>query len=405
MKFTLSWLKDYLDTEASLDDVVETMTMAGLEVEHVDNPRQKLSAFSIAHVRDAVPHPDADKLKVCQVLTKDGEKTIICGAPNARKGMTAVYAPVGSFIPGTGITLSKAKIRGVASEGMLCSERELELGEDHDGILDLEDDFPVGMPAVEALGLDDPVIDFEVTPNRPDWLGVEGIARDMAAAGLGNFISRPVPKFETTFPCPVRVETRAPEACPVFMGRLIKGVKNGPSPDWLQKRLKAIGLRPINRLVDVTNYFSYDRARPLHVYDAEKLTGPVQVRLGDGKMSFEALDGKTYTPTHNMCVIADETRILGLGGVMGGSFSGCTEETRHVFLESAWFTPATTARTGRETGIVSDSRYRFERGVDPRHLKDDLDRATALILELCGGEASEDVQAGTPPLPSPCSCF
>lgn len=400
MKFTLSWLKEHLETDKSLAEIADVMTMAGLEIEGIDNPGEALSDFTVAHVKTAEPHPDADKLRVCTVETVDGLKQIVCGAPNARAGMTAIYAPLGAWIPGADFSLDAKprKIRGVESHGMLCSARELEAGDDHDGIIDLKGDWPVGTPAAEALGANDPVIDFEVTPNRPDWLGVHGIARDLAAAGLGTLKTPPVEPVAGQFPCPVGIELDWPEACPVFAGRVIRGVTNGPSPDWLQARLKAIGLRPISRLVDITNLMSHDRCRPLHVYDVSKLDGPVRARRGRGSPdAFEALDGKTYAPTADQCVIADDARCLGLGGVMGGEHSGCTHETTEVFVECAWFDPQITRATGRATGIESDAKHRFERGVDTGFVRAGLELATALILDLCGGEASDMVIAGEEP--------
>ncbi len=402
MKFTLSWLRRYLTTDADLARLTEAMTMAGLEVESVDDPAARLAPFTVAHVLEATPHPDADRLRVCRVATKDGDKQIVCGAPNARTGLVGVYAPLGTYIPGLDLTLDSKprKIRGVESHGMLCSAKELEAGQDHDGIVDLQGDWAVGAPASQALGVTDPVIDFEVTPNRPDWLGVVGIARDLAAAGLGRFKDRAAAPVPGQFACPVEIALDAPEACPVFAGRVIRGLKNGPSPQWLQRELLAIGLRPINALVDVTNYLAYDRARPLHVYDVAMLSGPIRARLGRGGERFLALDGKEYEATPDMCVIADDARVLGLGGVMGGEHSGSRDDTTEVFIESAWFDPDRTARTGRATGITSDAQYRFARGVDPHSCVDGLERATRLILEMCGGVASEIVVAGAPP-PAP----
>lgn len=398
MKFTLSWLKEHLETDATIDQVVEAMTLAGLEVEAVENPAEKLAAFSIAKVKTAEKHPDADKLKVCTVETKDGEKQIVCGAPNARAGMTVAYAPLGAYIPGLDFSLDKKprKIRGVESSGMMCSSKELEMGDDHDGIMDLDADLEMGAPLADALGLNDPVIDFEVTPNRPDWLGVNSIARDLAAVGLGTLKTPDVKAAPGSFPCPQKIEIDAPDACPVFAGRVVRGVKNGPSPRWLQDKLKAIGLRPISALVDITNYLSYDRARPLHVYDLAKLSGPIRARLGKGE-SFTALDDKDYSCSEDMCVIADDARVLGLGGVMGGTYSGCTEETTDVFIESAFFDPERTRRTGRTTTITSDARYRFERGVDTGFVVGGLEMATQMVLDLCGGEPSEIEVAGDVP--------
>ena len=397
MKFTLSWLKEHLETTASVAEVVEAMTMAGLEVEHVADPATKLAAFTTARILEAVQHPNADRLRVCQVETKDGVKEIVCGAPNARAGLVTIYAPIGTYIPGSGITLEPRPVRGVVSNGMLCSAAELETAEESDGILDLSATLPVGAPAAQAMGLE-AVIDFEVTPNRPDWLGVEGIARDLAASGLGTLKTAPIPSIPGAFPCPVEIRLTAPEACPAFAGRVIRGVRNGPSPAWLQQRLKAIGLRSISALVDVTNLIAYDRCRPLHVYDVGKIAGAfVEARLGREGESFEALDGKTYAIGPQMCVIADASGAIGLGGVMGGLSTGCSEATREVFIESAWFDPLRTAQTGRDTGIASDAQYRFARGVDPESLRGGLDLATRLILELCGGEASDTVFVGKAP--------
>ena len=397
MKFTLSWLQDHLATDASLSAVLDAMTMAGLEVEHWNDPADKLKAFSVARIISAERHPNADRLQVCQVETFEGMKEIVCGAPNARPGLTTVYAPLGTYIPGSGITLEPRAVRGVVSNGMLCSAAELETAEDSDGILELDDTLTVGTPAAAALGLGDAVIDFEVTPNRPDWLGVVGIARELAAAGLGQLKNYSVEPVAGSFPCPVTVTLEAPDACPAFAGRLIKGVKNGPSPKWLADRLRAIGLRPINILVDITNFISYDRARPLHVYDAAKLSGGIVARMGEAGESFVALDGKNYELTSAMCVIGDNSGPLGLGGIMGGVSSGCSEDTGDVFVESALFAPLNIAQTARALGIQSDAKYRFERGVDSGFMVDGLELATAMILELCGGAASEIVVAGDIP--------
>ncbi len=401
MKFTLSWLKEHLETDASLDEIVEMMVAVGLEVESVDNPADRLAAFTIGEVLEAEKHPDADKLKLCKVATKDGEMQIVCGAPNARKGIKIAYAPVGAYVPGIDVTLKKAKIRGVESFGMMCSAREMELGDDHDGIIEAPAEAKVGDPVAPWLGADDPVIDFEVTPNRPDTNGVDGVARDLAAAGLGKVITPAVEAVPGVFSCPQKIGLHFPEgaenACPAFAGRYVRGVKNGPSPAWLQDRLSAIGLRPINALVDITNYLSYDRARPLHVYDADKLTGEICARLGRDVEGFMALDGKEYAVDEEMCVIADEARVLGLGGIMGGEETGCTEETVNVFVECAYFDPRRTAQTGRRTGINSDARYRFERGVDPEFIIPGIEMATRLILDMCGGEPSEIELAGAIP--------
>ncbi|MDP1738970.1 MAG: phenylalanine--tRNA ligase subunit beta [Caulobacter sp.] len=410
MKFTLSWLKDHLETDATAAQVVEAMTMAGLEVEHVSDPAEKLAAFTVAKIVEAVQHPNADRLRVCQVDTVDGRLEIVCGAPNARAGLTTVFAPIGTFIPGSGITLEPRPVRGVVSHGMLCSAAELETAEESDGIIELPDSFPVGASAAEALGLE-AVIDFEVTPNRPDWLGVAGIARDLSAAGLGKLRDLTVTPVPGRFPSPIAIKVDG-EACRVFSGRLIRGVKNGPSPAWLQARLKAIGLRPINTLVDITNLVTYDRARPLHVYDAAKLVGTtIEARLGrhgvNGDEHLIALDGKTYELTPEMSVISDAAgeRPVGIGGVMGGESTGCSDETTEVFLESAWFDPIRTAQTGRTAGITSDAQYRFARGADTGFVVDGLELATRLILELCGGEPSQVVVAGQTPPPPPAVAF
>ncbi len=402
MKFTLSWLKEHLQTDASIGFIVERMTMIGLEVESVENAGAKLAAFSVARIVSAAKHPNADKLQVCQVETKHGLKEIVCGAPNARAGLVVAYAPIGATIPGSGITLEARPVRGVVSNGMLCSGAELELDTDADGILELDPELKVGAPLAEALNLNDPVIDIEVTPNRPDWLGVAGIARDLAAAGVGKLIAKPALPVPGRFPSPQHVATENADACPLFAGRLIRGVKNGPSPAWLQQRLRAVGLRPRNALVDITNLVSLARARPLHVYDVAKLNGTMRARLGRAGESFKALDGNVYEVTPTMCVIADDDRVLGLGGVMGGEYSGCSQATIDVLIESAYFDPVRTHETGRATAIVSDAQYRFARGVDPESCVPGLEWATRLVLEFCGGEASEIMVAGqAPPPPKP----
>lgn len=408
MKFTLSWLKDHLETDATLDEISTTLSAIGLEVEGIDDPAERLGAFRIARVLEAKPHPNADRLQVLQVEIAPGEPSVevVCGAPNARAGILGVFAPLGTYIPGSGITLEKRPVRGVVSNGMMCSAAELELSDDSEGIIEVSDEIAgeVGTAYMAALGLDDPVIEVGLTPNRPDCTGVRGIARDLAAAGLGKL--KPEPKLGTvdgSFDCPVAIKLEFSKedasACPVFAGRYIKGVSNGPSPAWLQNRLKAIGLRPINALVDVTNYISYDRGRPLHVYDADKLIGAVRARLGREGEEFLGLDGKTYAVDDTMCVIADESGPLGLGGVMGGEETGCTDATRNVLIESAWFDPLRTAATGRKTGLVTDARYRFERGVDPASVLPGLDLATDMILKIAGGEPSRANVAGKPPEP------
>ena len=399
MKFTLSWLKDHLDTTADVNAVAEAMTMAGLEVEEVADPVSKLAPFSVAKIVSAERHPNADRLQVCQVDTVDGRKEIVCGAPNARPGLTTIYAPIGAYVPGLDVTLVEKPVRGIVSNGMLCSGGELELLDQNDGILELSDDLAVGTSAAEVFGLE-PVIDFEVTPNRPDWLGVAGIARDLAAAGVGTLKTPAIEPVAGKGASSISVRIDASELCPTFAGRVIRGVKNGPSPKWLQDRLTAIGLRPINALVDITNLISYDRARPLHVYDISKLEGSeIVVRGGQEGDALLALDGKEYAPQAADCVIADNggARAIGLGGVMGGESTGCSEDTVDVFVESAWFEPIVIAQTGRSLGISSDAQYRFARGVDTHSVVPGLELATKLILDLCGGEPSDIVVAGEAP--------
>ena len=404
MKFTFSWLKDHLQTKASLDEIASKLTLIGLEVESIEDPSEKLKDFRVVRVLEAEPHPNADKLRVCKVDTGSGVVQEVCGAPNARKGLIGVFAQPGAYVPGSGITLGKATIRGVDSAGMLCSERELELSSEHNGIIELPDRFKknIGERFADAMELNDPVIDIAITPNRPDCLGVRGVARDLAAAGLGKL--KPADAgYEGAgdFQSPIAIELQFPKgaenACPVFAGQLLSGVVNTPSPDWMQRRLKAIGLRPINAAVDVTNYISYDRARPLHVYDADKVQTPIMARLGKAGESFAGLDGKTYHVDETMCVIADKMRVLGLGGIMGGLETGVTEATTSIFIESAYFDPARTAATGRKTGINSDARYRFERGIDPHSVLPGLNLAAKMILEICGGTASEVAIAGREP--------
>ncbi|MGV1014518.1 MAG: phenylalanine--tRNA ligase subunit beta, partial [Methyloceanibacter sp.] len=401
MKFTLSWLKEHLDTKASVETIADTLTRIGLEVEHVFDPAVALAPFRVAEVVKCEKHPNADKLSVCEVDTGSERVQVVCGAPNARAGLKGVFAPVGSTIPGGGFTLTKAKIRGVESNGMLLSERELELSDEHTGIIELDPKAKVGSPAAKALGLDDAVFDVAITPNRSDCLGVHGIARDLAAAGLGKLKKDAVKPVKGRFPSPIPIalefDAGSADACPVFAGRLVRGVKNAPSPDWLQKRLRAVGLRPINTLVDITNFISSDRGRPLHVYDADKLKGAIRARLGKTGEKFLALDGKTYDVDGDMCVIADDRAVLGLGGVIGGEDTGSTAATTNVFIESAYFDPKRTARTGRRLGIQSDARYRFERGVDPDFVVPGLELATQLVLDLCGGEPSKAIIAGKPP--------
>lgn len=395
MKFTISWLKDHLETTASNDKIIETLTMVGLEVEEVTDTGAALKNFVTAHVVSAEQHPNADKLRVCKVDAGTGELIdVVCGAPNARTGLKSVFAFAGTYIPGKDITIGKGNIRGQVSNGMLCSNAELELSDDHDGIIELPEDAPIGVPYPDYAGLDEVVIDVGLTPNRGDCAGVRGIARDLAAAGLGTLKDDsivPVPAVAGPSPISVFVDG---EICKMFAGRLVKNVKNGPSPQWLQDRLRAVGLRPINALVDITNFVSLDRARPLHVFDADKLEGNVGARLGRAGESFLALDGKTYQVDETMCVIADDAKVLGLAGVMGGEDTGSTETTTNVFIECAWFEPTAIAAAGRKTGINSDARYRFERTVDPESVMPGIELATRLVIELCGGEPAEVTVAG-----------
>ena len=402
MKFTLSWLKDHLDTEATLEEICDTLTMIGLEVEDVDD-RAAFKAFTIAKVLTAEKHPDADKLRVLSVDTGSGDPVqVVCGAPNARAGLIGAFASPGTYVPGIDVTLSVGNIRGVESHGMMCSERELELSDEHDGIIDLPEDTPIGGSFADYAGLADPVIEIGITPNRPDALGVAGIAKDLAAAGLGTVKTPDVPSIKGEGACPVDVDLSAPgasEFCPAFGLRLVRNVKNGLSPKWMQQRLKAIGLRPISALVDVTNYVTFDRGRPLHVFDADKVKGNLAVRAASGDEEFLALDGKTYTPASTHFVIADDNGPESLAGIMGGEESGCTLETTNVLVESALWDPLTVARTGRELGIITDARYRFERGVDPAFMEAGLDYGTQLVMELCGGAPSEAIIAGDVPKP------
>ena len=403
MKFTLSWLKEHLDTTASVEEIAETLTDLGLEVEEVVDPADKLKAFTLGKVVKAEQHPDADRLRVCMVATDEGEKQIICGAPNAREGITVVVCKPGDYVPGIDVTLSVGKIRGIESHGMMASERELELSDEHDGIIELPSG-EVGESFAEWLARNepakvDPVIEIAITPNRQDALGVEGIARDLAARGLGKLISKAPEAVPGSFPSPigVTIDDDTLDGAPYFTGRVIKGVKNGPSPAWLQARLKAIGLRPISALVDITNFFTFDRNRPLHVFDADKVHGNLRVHRAKGGEQLLALDEKTYTFEPGMIVISDDRAPESIAGVMGGEETGVTDETVNVFLESAYWDPITIARTGRKLKINSDARYRFERGVDPEFTLPGLEAATRMILDLCGGQASEVVTAGAVP--------
>lgn len=397
MKFTLNWLKTYLDTNASLNDVVLKLTDLGLEVESVSDRAATFAPFKVAHVVDAKPHPDADRLQVLIVDTGAEKLQVVCGAPNARAGMKGVFAPAGSYIPGTDMVLKKGNIRGQESNGMMVSEREMGLSEEHEGIIDVPAGTPIGTPMADIFGLNDPVIDISVTPNRADCAGVYGIARDLAAAGLGTLKPLDSSPVKGGFKSPVNVSIQSAKECPLFLGRYIKGVKNGPSPEWLQRQLKAVGLRPISALVDITNFFSVGMCRPLHVYDADKLKGDIHVRISKSGEKFDALNDKSYALNDGACVICDDSGVLGLGGIVGGASTGCEDATVNVFLECAYFDPYVIAKAGRAYDVLSDARYRFERGVDPAFTVDAMELATKMIVELCGGQVSDVVKAGDVP--------
>jgi phenylalanyl-tRNA synthetase beta chain len=408
MKLTLGWLKEHLKTDRPLDEIAGKLTMIGLEVERIEDKAKLFAPFVVARVIEAKPHPNADRLRVCMVDAGDGKPIqVVCGAPNARTGMKGVFAPPGAFIPGKNITLGVGKIRDVESRGMLVSEFELQISDDHEGIIELPDDAPVGEPYAKYAGLDDPMIEINLTPNRGDCTGVYGIARDLAAAGtgelnMGKLQTAAVTPVKGQFPCPVKVTLdfgATASLCPAFALRLIRGVKNGPSPDWLARRLSAIGLRPINALVDITNFITYDRGRPLHVFDAAKVRGSLTVRRARGGESLLALDGKTYALDDTMCVIADADGVESLAGIMGGEKTGCSETTTDVLIESALWVPTNIAQTGRKLGINSDARYRFERGVDPAFMRPGLELATRMVLDLCGGTPSEITVAGSAATP------
>jgi phenylalanyl-tRNA synthetase beta chain len=399
MKFTLSWLKTHLDTDLTAEQLAEKVTAIGLELESLTNPAATLAPFKVVHVIEAKPHPDADRLRVCLVDTGTEKVQVVCGAPNARTGMKGVFAPAGVTVPGTGLLLKAGAIRGQASNGMLVSMREMGLGDDHTGIIDMPEDAPVGVPFATLLGLDDPLFDVAITPNRADCLGIRGIARDLAAAGAGTLKPWTAPKVAGKYESPIKVDLSALEAgaCPVFVGRHFKGVKNGPSPKWLQDRLTSIGLRPISILVDITNFFTFDLNRPLHVFDAAKVKGQIRLIQAKGGEEFAALDNKTYTMAGGETLICDESGAISLAGVMGGSATGCQFDTTEVYLETALFDPIRTAMTGRHHQILSDARYRFERGLDPEFVRDGMEAASKMILDLCGGEASAPVIAGAIP--------
>jgi phenylalanyl-tRNA synthetase beta chain len=398
MKFTLAWLKEHLETDRPLGEIADKLTMIGLEVERVDDKGKQLAPFVIARVVEAKPHPNADRLRVCMVDTGDGKPVqVVCGAPNARTGMKGVFVPPGAYIPGKDMTLAVGTIRGVESRGMLVSELELQISDNHEGIIDLPDDAPVGANYAQWAGLDDPMIEINLTPNRGDCTGVHGIARDLSAADMGRFNDPAIKPVQGEFPCPVTVTLdfgTTPSLCPAFALRLVRGVNNGPSPAWLQRRLTAIGLRPINALVDITNFVTYDRGRPLHVFDAGKVQGNLKVRRGRQNETLLALDGKTYTLDDSMCVIADEAGVESLAGIMGGEKTGCSEATKDVLIESALWEPPNIAHTSRTLGIHSDASYRFERGVDPAFMVPGLELATRMVLDLCGGTPSQITVAG-----------
>src|SRR2546430_9142735 len=396
MKFTLAWLKEHLDTDAPLAAIVDKLTMIGLEVESIANRGKLLAPFSIARVISAEQHPNADRLRVCMVDTGDGGAPVqvVGGGPNARAGLVSVFSPPGHFIPGKNITLGIGTTRGVESRGMLCWAAELQLSEDHDGIMELPADAPGGKGYAEWAGLGDPVLEINRTPNRQDCTGVHGIARDLSAADMGKFKDPTIKPIKGEFPCPVKVTVDDATLCPGFALRLVRGVKNGPSPEWLQKRLASIGLRPINALVDITNFMTYARARPLHVFDAAKVRGDLTVRRARDGETLLALDGRTYTLDRNICVIADGHGVESLAGIMGGEASGCSEQTSDVLIESALWNEINIAQTGRKLGINSDARYRFERGVDPAFMVPGLEMATRLVMEMCGGSPSENAVVG-----------
>ena len=399
MKFSLDWLMHHLETDASAQEIADKLTAIGLEVEDLSDPAEALASFRVAKVLTAEKHPQADKLQVLRVDAGDGQPVqVVCGAPNAHAGMIGVFGPPGTYIPGSGITLKVAAIRGVESRGMMCSSRELELGDDHSGIIELPADAPVGAAFTDYAGLNDPVFDVNVTPNRQDAMGVRGIARDLAAAGMGALKPLAVPQVEGSFPCPVPVRIEDPAGCPAFFGRAIRGVSNGASPEWMQRRLKSAGQRPISALVDITNYVMLDLGRPAHAYDIAKLSGGLTARAAKAGEKVLALNEKEYTLAPFMTVIADDRQVHDIGGIMGGEDSGVIAGTTDVMLEVAYFTPEHIARTGQALGLTSDARSRFERGVDPAFLDDGLAILSGLILDICGGEASAAVRAGEPPV-------
>lgn len=397
MKFTLSWLKEHLDTTATLEEISQKLTAIGLEVEGINDPAATFKGFVVGHVVSAEKHPDADKLRCLVVDTGKEQLKVVCGAPNARAGMKGVFAPAGSYIPGLDVTLKKTAIRGQESNGMMCSEKELLISDSHAGIIELNTDQPAGSPAADALGLNDPVIEINLTPNRGDCAGVYGIARDLAATGIGKLKPLKITATKGSFKNPVSIELRDTKACPLFIGRYIKGVKNGPSPKWLQDKLKSVGQKPISVLVDITNYSTLALNRPLHVFDADKLKGNIHVRLAKKGESLAALNDKTYELSDGMVVVCDDSGVLGLGGIIGGTSSAVDENTKNVYIECAYFDPTMIAKTGQKLQIDSDARYRFERGIDPAFATAGMDIATQMVLELCGGAASAAFVAGAAP--------
>ncbi|QIK78722.1 phenylalanine--tRNA ligase subunit beta [Sphingomonas piscis] len=397
MKFTLSWLKDHLETDWSADQIAEKLTAIGLEVEGVTNPGDLLAPFKVARVLTAERHPQADKLQVLTVDAGEGPMQVVCGAPNARAGLVGVFGPPGAYVPGSDMTLKVAAIRGVESRGMMCSVRELQIGDEHDGIIELAQDAPVGTAFAVYAGLDDPVFDVAITPNRQDCMGVRGIARDLAAAGAGALKPLTIPGVAGSFPCPVEIRIEDPEGCPAFFGRAIRGVRNGVSPEWIKQRLKAAGQRPISAVVDITNYVMLDHGRPSHAYDITKLTGGLTARAAREGETVLALNGKEYALAPFMTVIADDAKVHDIGGIMGGEESGVADSTTNIMLEVAYFTPERIAKTGQALSLTSDARSRFERGVDPAFLDEGLAILTGLIVQICGGEASEIVRQGQAP--------
>ena len=400
MKFTINWLKNHLETSASDEEICDVLTNIGLELEEFEDVSKQYEAFKVALIESAEKHPDADKLKVCTVKTENSTTQVVCGAPNARAGMKGIFAPDKTYIPGLDITLKKTKIRGIESNGMMVSEREMCLSDEHEGIIEVDDKYEIGTPMADIYGLNDKIIEIGLTPNRADCAGVRGIARDLAAAGLGKLKPQDESPVAGTFKSPIDVKIEDSQGCPLFYGRLIKNIKNAPSPDWLQNMLKSVGLRPISALVDITNLMTMDQARPLHVYDADKIKGNIIVKATKAGEKLDALDDKSYESVENMVGITDDSGLIGFGGIIGGTSTCCDDDTVNVFVESAYFDPMRIARAGRDANIQSDARYRFERGVDPEFIHTGMDIATRLILELCGTDntkISEIIKAGDEP--------